>query len=686
MSFLDGLISRGAATLIGQDGTIDTTVLPEPDDQNVIKVVDGKAAWGVPPTDPSVSSGVAGALAHIARTNNPHGTTRAQIGLATLSDMKAALDPAQHVVRVDDFTGGVTLTNSNFEAALIAALAYAGSLPHGAVVIMPPGSWQCFHAGEIVLPCMGYDASIILRGAGKFATRLIPPPGYSGRCIVIDTVHSPGALFFAFGGLEDFAIRDPTQTATGIGLFTTGLLLTHIRNFTVSGFLGTGGIGHKNTDPTNTTNSQNCLFTHVTYGQNYIGSQFDQLGPSVFVNCQWNQNGYVDIDLLGHNGIQMFESMCQSTVSTGGGGWNITNHPSQGPELLSIDSIYTEGNVDSFLRLYAPTAGESHLRVQRMQAAGAYAGKLFDLQGINYVDIQDCYHASVGIKARGCTQMFTKGMGNPVDDPSLWDIDTQSRLGLVAQSNGGVYQGSSLVAANLNALLSPVAKEIFDVRVASRISLASSTITSMAGLLHGDAALPPDASHKPAYTASDPNFGGKPSFTADTSTGKFLTATLSHHVQAGHNFGMLIVARFHTVGGSQQNGPQLSGTGPILSPMINTGGSGDHNFETQYFDGTVNSLPGMPTSDANAHAFFVAVNSNGAAYIAVDHLGSAQVAGTAPLVSDLTSLVMSIAFGSGAIDIAYVAVLQDIPEDVNAQPLKYMLAACDQACAEFGLY
>lgn len=224
---------------------------------------------------------------------------------------------------------GERLTTANFEAALLAAVAFVEALPHCGGVLIPSGHWPM--TGELMLSGFGYVKPMAtLRGAGRQMTRLIWPAEYTGICVRFEGFAVEGDANFptrhaSHGGIEDLDIVAPYDNGRGIGLFMRQAYRCAVRRVNIRGFgasrnngitegIGIWVDGNRNGQPgyDGLHNTQHIMFDEVECGGCTTGMRLRSLTQPKCIMLQLNQNRFCDMLLEGANMFEARQCMFQS--------------------------------------------------------------------------------------------------------------------------------------------------------------------------------------------------------------------------------------------------------------------------------------------------------------------------------------------------------------------------------------
>lgn len=634
--------------------------------------------------------------------------------------------------------GAAPLTNANFAQSLRNAIAAAQAVKGGNVII-PRGEWRPSDSGteEILVLGAGRDKNVTIRGAGGMdGTILTYPTGYTGTAFKFQG-SPPAPDLYWNGGMRDLTIVCETEDVsnTGIGLHIESCINTQFRNITIRNF--TGGTSFKATYALPDYTNQYVQLWNFTAAGGDINYDLDG-----FINCQ----GYgvystaartrdwlcrnAKVAVFGGN----FQSSCDVCFETAGDGGN----------QVALYGFYFEGSPNTVFKMSPPAVTSSRLEVYGFQL-GAAVPLLFDVSEFNNCNahyVNRVGVATVILKARNNPSVFLVDCGDPVLTPEKFDIDDASKarfvcLGGVAVATAiqaflrvgadlGItlpgfatgaepgdavtgdlvrdtsYDRPSFKASSggfkrlaydlddnaLTALLTPYAADIFDPAVARGRTLVSSDLDALIGLLHGSSIAAPTSGQRPAWNASDPYFGGRPSFSCAVSGNLLLKGTLASTIASGSRPALFVVYRATTADdGSNRRLAIAAEHGADHTSALSIGQS-DLNQSNHAYGLNVGSLGlawaiGAAGTDVYGHVSYAYSAANGLFSLARD--AESVVTGDNPgnSTSVLDTLLLGGAWNSSAyvgcdVTIAYAAMLS-APLDAATQ-MKALRAALSLYC------
>lgn len=201
--------------------------------------------------------------------------------------------PAEGSVIVTAY-GAVMDGSTDGSTALADAIAAAAAQPTGGTVIIPPGKLRIrqptllagstFGAGDGV-----WGKPVTIQGAGDGATVIVwDPVTLSDDCFRF--WYSGGA--YVGGGVRDLSIVNALGTATGAGIRLTGSYRSLIQNVTVSGFLGTNGVGVRIDRESTPLPAQHPTLINVHTQGCYNGIRAEGCAEAAFYHLNLNQNAH----------------------------------------------------------------------------------------------------------------------------------------------------------------------------------------------------------------------------------------------------------------------------------------------------------------------------------------------------------------------------------------------------------
>lgn len=497
------------------------------------------------------------------------------------------------VIYVQDYTpDGSALTGANMCAAIQASITAAQNAGIE-IVQIPAGDYYMNAEDENFVYNIGSSRQkgITICGAGYEKTQLVYPDEYAGTAFTFKGSPPEASFFLVGGGMRDLTISVATENEdnTGTGIHIEGCINTTFDNVVIRNL--TGGIGFKATrgDPDYTNQYvQFYNFTVAGCGYSYhLRSLVNAQGYGLFSGAARIRDFVIDDVKLSVYGGYM-QSSCDIGVEFVAG--------EDGGCRFVLYDIYWEGINAARIqfKLGTPSLTYNTLEVHGFQNGGEPATFL-DVDTANTVVLDNIYligNCDTYVKARNGAIVNLINSGDPASEPGKFDLDTASLLKLTASNSGSSYVGAKHRAvsgfalpayaegqepgagetgdlirnsasvrprfrgtsawkdlafaedpADLTSILAPYAVEVFDPSVYRTRTLNSGNVEQLVGVLNGTVLTAPTAGQRPAFTAADDYFGGKPSFTCALTGDKFLTGTLASTIPIGSHAGLFVVYR-----------------------------------------------------------------------------------------------------------------------------------------------
>lgn len=642
------------------------------------------------------------------------------------------------VVYVQDHVpDGSDLTGANMCASIQAAIEAAQDAGIE-VVQIPAGDYYMNSTDENFIYNSGTSRQkgITICGAGYEKTQLIYPDEYSGTAFTFKGSPPQSTQFLVGGGMRDMTISVATENEAniGVGIHIEGCINTTFDNVVVRNL--TGGIGFKSTKGAPDFTNQYVQFYNFTCaGCGYsfdIKSLVNSQGYGVYSGAARIRDFLIDDVKFSIYGGYM-QSSCDIGVEFEAG--------SDGGCRFVLYDIYWEGiNADRVqFKMGTPAVTFNTLEVHGFQNGGD-PDIFLDVDTANTCVLDNIYQigqCNTYVKGRNGAVVHMINSGDPANDPTKFDLDTTTLLKLTCTNNGNTYVGTKHRAvggfalpeyaegqepgaaetgdlirntlsvrprfkgasawsdlafasdpSDLTSILAPYAVEIFDPAVFRTRTINTGEVETLVGVLNGTSLSAPTSGQRPAFTAADDYFGGKPSFTCALTGDHFLTGTLATTIPIGSHAGLFVVYR--VPGGT--NDPANRRAVAVIEKASDhtsavTVGQSDLNQSNKayaFVSGAASSqfAVGATGTDAYGHAAYGYADS-------FVHLARDQEAIATGLTPGVTGSVIdkitiggvfnSLAYVGCDITVAYVAVLSstlsadDITKALKAALAKYSL-------------
>ncbi len=621
--------------------------------------------------------------------------------------------------------GAVELVNANFAEALRNAIEAAQDA-NGGTILIPAGLWEPGDEEFEIVCTTDRDKAIVIRGAGQDVTSIAFPDAYTGTSFKF-TPESTGLCFN--NGIQDLSIGCLTANVanTGVGLHLEAQVAFQARNITIRNFLGGTGLKTRQVgvDQTN----QYCQlhsFTVAGCDVNYDLKAFiNGQGYGVYSNTAATRDYLFDDVKLSIYGGNTQTNAPVAVELAGNGGCRV-----------AIYDYYWEGlNAATIMfKLPSPAGGFNQLDVQGFHLGGS-PGTFLDVDLFNNVTLRNIYtisNAATILKARNGAIVCMENCGDPVSNPSQFDLDAASRAALVCIGFGGTqfaggritgdrgfalpayatgsepsspaagdlhrdstYDRPTVRAASswkrvalrtddddLSSLLAPHALEIWDPAVLRLRSVIASELDTLTGLINGLVMAAPAAGQRPQWNTFDEYFGQRPSFTCALTGNHYLqVATLGTTIAAGARPAMFAVYRVEGANDpSNRRAAIVAEHGADHTSGIAIGASDliQSNRAWGLITGSGGTQYGLGATGTDAYGHVSYLQSSAAAGVELDYDLNATVTGSDPNVT--TSIIdrctLGGAFDGGAyaganITIAYAALLSEaLDADARAKIIK----------------
>lgn len=263
------------------------------------------------------------------------------------------------------FVAGNTYLNpGNFEATLHTAYTEALALDTPAQVVIPRGVWQLSAGFTVLGRGSAGNMPDLVGAAGRSATVLEWPAGFTGDCIHVDGFQDQtetwlGAYAMTLRGLTLRIQGGPGAARSMVRLRQTVFMtfrdmLIQGNNRSNNDGWDTGiGIWMDGNDPiTGLENVQNTYLSNVVLAQCTVGMKMRGGGPTVAANLICNQNAYADIVIVDGSSIGIHGGMLQSSYEYGAGS---TYYGQRGYSIRIVGAEVANGTSAA---LSAPSGGK----------------------------------------------------------------------------------------------------------------------------------------------------------------------------------------------------------------------------------------------------------------------------------------------------------------------------------------